>query len=66
MESFVDGLYSDLNVGLWFDCLKLIYIYLPILQGIKIEQNLGESFELKSVTCVDTDQSSDNGKSEPD
>ena len=35
------------------------------MQGIKIEQNLGESFELKPLTHVDTDQSNDDGKFEP-
>ena len=35
------------------------------MQCIKVEQNLGESFELKPLTHIDTDQSSDDGKLEP-
>ena len=35
------------------------------MQCIKVEPNLGESFELKPLTHVDTDQSNDDGKFEP-
>ena len=42
-------------------------MYIHFLQSIKVDQNLGEFFELEPLrdTHADTYQSRDNGKSEP-